>query len=139
VDDNADPLAWKNPRTCAGAVCGAPGTAPRSATIGYTTCARCRAVRLAATLLPGLDLTALDEPVAIDVVRSLQGAVHALDTAKARVADVARLRATVDVVDGDAVRRTFVAAADGGTSTAQAVRLGAFNTLSLAPETPDAG
>jgi hypothetical protein len=138
-DDSSsnDPLAWKNPRTCSGAVCTAPGAAPRGATIGYTTCARCRAVRLAATLLPGVDLTTLDEPVAIDVERSLNGAVNALDTARARLADVARLRATVDVPDGDAVRRTFVAADVGsavGALAAQPTRLGAFNTLSLTPE-----
>lgn len=86
----------------------------RDASPAHRTCARCRAVSLAARLVPGLDLSALEEGAARDVERSLLDAMAALDRAKARAA-VALGHATVERAvpgEADAVRRTFRTPAD---------------------------
>jgi hypothetical protein len=73
-DENAP---WKTSRTCG---CGA------SATVGFSTCARCRVRALAARLVPELDVSRLDEAQAICVERSLRAAEDALRSARAVIA-----------------------------------------------------
>lgn len=105
MDD--DTYAWKNPRACS-----APIPCERTATVGYTTCARCRLHKLVQAhpevlgdLSPAArgGLVELSEKDAILVERPFHDALNARDSALNALASVLRMPTVVRPIGADVV------------------------------------